>query len=90
MKNTTTGTEAGRLYATAYEAHYTSKNMQKAFNLYGRVIADYSNAPEAEYSRSQMQNIVNAVVPKQESADALAKLALAHFEQSVTPDANHV
>lgn len=81
MENQTMLTEAGRQYATAYDEHYTSKNMQKAFNLYGRVISEHPDAPEAEYSRSQIQKIVNAVVPKQDIADALSKLALAHFEK---------
>ena len=38
--------------------------------------------PEAEYSRVQIQNIVNAVVPKQELLDAQMELALNHFEHS--------
>ena len=88
MENKTILTEAGQQYATAYDAHYTSKNMQKAFNLYGRVISEYPNAPEASYSRSQIQNIVNAAVPKQKTADTLAKLALAHFEQAEPQDIN--
>jgi len=88
MKNTTKVTEAGRQYATAYDAHYTTKDMHQAFVLYGRLIAEHPATPEAEYSRSQIQNIVKAVVPKQKIADALAKLALAHFEQDVLPEVN--
>jgi len=88
MENKTILTEAGQQYAKAYDAHYTSKNMQKAFNLYGLVIAEHPDSPEAEYSRSQIQNIVNSVVPKQESADALAKLALIHFEKNAVPDSH--
>ena len=82
MENTTILTEAGQQYATAYDAHYITKEMQKAFNLYGRVIAEHPATQEAEYSRTQIQNIVNAVIPKQKTADTLAKLALAHFEQA--------
>jgi hypothetical protein len=37
-------------------------------------------APEAGYSRTQVQNIVNAVVPKQELLDAQMELALARLE----------
>lgn len=83
MENEIIPTEAGRQYATAYDAHYTIKDLHKAFDLYERVIADHPAAPEAEYSRSQVQNIVNAVVPKQQIANCLAKLAHAHFEQKV-------
>jgi hypothetical protein len=86
MENKTILTKAGQQYATAYEAHYTEKDLHKAFVLYGGVIAGHPDAQEAEYSRSQVQNIVNAVVPKQEIADSLGKLALTHFEQKVYPD----
>lgn len=85
IKNTKL-TEAGRQYATAYDAHYTTKDMYKAFKLYGRIIAAHPDTYEAGYSRSQVQNIVNAVVPKQKVMDALVELALTHFEQDVPPD----
>jgi len=81
MENKTIITKAGQQYATAYDAHYTTKDLHKAFVLYERVIAEHPAALEAEYSRSQVQNIVNAVVPKQEISDALGELALTHFEQ---------
>ena len=79
-------TEAGQQYATAYDAHYTTKDMYKAFKLYGRIIAAHPDTHEAGYSRSQVQNIVNTVVPKQKVMDALVKLALNHFDQDVPPD----
>ena len=86
MINNTKLTEAGQQYATAYDAHYTTKDMIKAFKLYGRIIAAHPDTHEAGYSRSQVQNIVNAVVPKQKVMDALVELALTHFEQDVPPD----
>ena len=86
MINNTILTEAGQQYATAYDAHYTTKDMYKAFKLYGRIIADHPDTHEAGYSRSQVQNIVNAVVPKQKVMDALVELARTHFEQDVPPD----
>jgi hypothetical protein len=86
MINNTKLTEAGQQYATAYDAHYTTKDMYKAFKLYGRIIATHPDTDEAGYSRSQVQNIVNAVVPKQKVMDALVELALTHFEQDVPPD----
>jgi hypothetical protein len=60
--------------------------MYKAFKLYGRIIATHPDTEEAGYSRCQVQNIVNAVVPKQKVMDALVELALTHFEQDVPPD----
>ena len=86
MINNTKLTEAGQQYATAYDAHYTTKDMYKAFKLYGRIIAAHPDTHEAGYSRSQVQNIVNAVVPKQKVMDALVDLARTHFEQDVPPD----
>ena len=81
MENSTMPTKAGQEYAKAYVAHYTEKDLHKAFVLYGGVIAEHPDDQEAEYSRYQVQNIVNAVVPKQEISDALGELARAHFEQ---------
>ena len=77
-------TEAGQQYATAYDAHYKTKDVCKAFKLYERIIAAHPDTQEAKYSRSQIQNIVNAVVPKQEIMDALVNLAVIHFEQDVS------
>ena len=84
MENSTILTEAGQKYAAAYDAHYTVKNMHEAFVLYRRLIASHPDTQEAKYSRSQVQNIVNAVVPKQEIMDALVNLAVIHFEQDVS------
>jgi hypothetical protein len=80
MRNDTGFTEAGQQYATAYAAHYTTKDLHEALELYKGVMAAHPNTREAEYSRSQIQNIVNAVVPKQELFDAQVDLALAHLE----------
>ncbi|UCF00904.1 MAG: hypothetical protein JSV14_10930 [Deltaproteobacteria bacterium] len=90
MINNTILTEVGQQYATAYEAHYTTKDMYKAFKLYGRIIAAHPDTHEAGYSRSQLQNIVNAVIPKQKVMDALVELGLTHFEQDVPPDVEQV
>jgi hypothetical protein len=86
MIDNTILTEVGQQYATAYDAHYKTKEMYKAFKLYGRIIATHPDTHEAGYSRSQVQNIVNAVVPKQKVMDALVELARTHFEQDVPPD----
>ena len=86
MKNRNNLTVAGQDYTKAYDIHYKTKDLPKAFKLYRGIIADYPKTDEAAYSLSQVQNIVNAVVPKQEVMDALVALTLAHFEQDVPPD----
>jgi hypothetical protein len=78
-------TEAGKQYSTAYNVQYTEKDMHKAFELYKCIIAEHPNTEEAGYSESQIQNIVNAVVPKQKVVDALMDLALTQFGHAVPP-----
>ena len=73
-------TGSGQSYATAHHAHYSERNLGAALRLYTDLIASRPNAPEAGYSRVQIQNIVNAVVPKQELLDAQVRLALASLE----------
>jgi hypothetical protein len=80
MKLNTEVTSAGQQYAAAYAAHYSERNVPLALQLYGKLVASCPGAPEAEYSRMQVHNIVNAVVPKQTVLESEIKLALAHFE----------
>ena len=82
MRNQTESTEANRIYATAYAAHYTEHDLPSALRHYRQLMASHPSGPEAEYSRVQIQNIVNAVVPKQELLDAEMEMALTHFEHS--------
>lgn len=82
MRNKTEHTEANRQYAAAYAAHYTEHDLPAAMRLYKQIMASHPSDPEAEYSRVQIQNIVNAVVPKQELLDAQMDLARSHFEHS--------
>ena len=86
MKNINGVTVADQDYTKAHDMHYKTKDLPKAFKLYRGIIADFPNTKEAGYSLSQVHNIVNAVVPKQEVMDALVALTLAHFEQDVPPD----
>ena len=79
MSNQAETTEAGREYAAAYAVHYTERDLPGALRLYVNVIASHPDEQEAEFSRAQVQNIVNAVVPKQELFDAQVNLAAAHF-----------
>ena len=86
MRKDTELTEAGRQYATAYAAHYKGHDLPTALQLYMNVMASHPDAQEAGYSGAQVQNIVNAVVPKQELLNAQIELARAHFEHESPPD----
>ena len=58
-------TAAGRLYAEAYKEHYETKDSLAALMGYKSIVAEYPDSEEAGYSRSQIQNIMRNVVPKQ-------------------------
>ena len=73
-------TMASRAYDKAHAAHYATKDLRNALGLYEGVLADYPDKQEADYSRSQMQNIVNGVVPKDDLLAAQVELALARLE----------
>ena len=79
MRNDTR-TEARRQYGAAYAAHYTGCDLRAALQLYMKVVVAHPGAQESGYARTQIQNIVNAVVPQQELLDAQMELALAHLE----------
>ena len=72
-------TKAGQDYAVAYAAHYATKDLKEAFELYRGVMASYPESQEAMYSQKQIENIVAALVPKQELFDAQVNMALACF-----------
>jgi hypothetical protein len=61
-----------------------------ALQLYRTLIASHPNAQEAGYARMQVQNIVNAVVPKQELLEAQIECALVHFEHDGFLDAGRL
>lgn len=81
MVNNNRLTEPGKQYKTAHDAHYKAKDIPQAFQIYRNIITDHPNTKEAGYSLSQVHNIVNSVVPKQEIMDALVAMTLDHFEQ---------
>jgi hypothetical protein len=85
MRNDTS-TEAGKQYAVAHAAQYATKDLHEAIELYRNIVAKHPNTQEAEYSRAQIKNIVNAVVPKQELFDAQVDLVLAHFKHGDQKD----
>ena len=81
MKDRSLLTESGQQYKSAYEAHYKTKEIQKAFALYENIIATHPDTQEAGYSRSQILNIVKEVVSKKTAMDSLMDLVRIHFEQ---------
>ncbi|MEJ2207324.1 MAG: hypothetical protein P8Y10_16320 [Gemmatimonadales bacterium] len=87
MSDHTALKEAARAYAAAYAAHYSERDLAKALRLYQRIMASHASAPEAGYSRTQVQNIVHAVVPEQELLDAQMELVIARLEHQVSTDA---
>ena len=90
MRNDTELTEPHRQYAAAYAAHYTGRDLPAALQLYMKVMASHPGTQEADYSRMQVRNIVNTVIPKQEILDSQIELALAHFEYEGPPDARRI
>jgi hypothetical protein len=90
MRTETEPTESSRQYAAAYAAHYTERDLPLALQLYQKLMASHPNAQEAGYARMQVQNITNAVVPKQELLEAQIKLARVHFEHDGFLDAGRL
>ena len=86
MRKKTLLTETGKQYAEAYTAHYTTKDLREALKVYRSIIAMHPKTPEAEYSRTQIQNIVNAMVSKHVLFDAQVNLVLFQFENADQPD----
>ena len=87
MRHETEPTAASRQYAVAYAAHYTGRDLPLALQLYKNLMVSHPSAQETNYARMQIQNIVNAVVPKQELLDAQMELVLVHFKHDVLLDA---
>lgn len=79
---------ASRQYAAAYAAHYLRRDLPFAVQLYRRLVAKHPNSPEADFCHMQIQNVINAVVPKQELQDAQIALVLTHFEHDAVVDDN--
>jgi hypothetical protein len=90
MRTETEPTETNQQYAAAYAAHYTGRDLPLALQLYRQLMASHPSAHEAGYARMQVQNIINAVVPKQELLEAQIKLVLVHFEHDERLDAGRL
>ena len=72
-------TEAGKQYAEAYAVHYTTKDLHEALELYKGIMAEHPNTKEAEYSRTQMHNIVKSVIPAEALLAAEVELTVTHL-----------
>jgi hypothetical protein len=86
MKEDAKSEAAGEQYAAAYAKHYSKGDLRGALELYRGVMAAHPDTPEARHSRTQIQNIVNAVVPMQELLDAQFGLALTHIAHGDPPE----
>jgi hypothetical protein len=84
--NYTAHTAAGRQYAAAHAAHYATKDLYEALQLYKGVMAAYPNTREARYSQTQIYNIVKSVVPEQELLAAQLDVTLARLEHEEPSD----
>ena len=78
--------EAAREYAAAYAAHYSERDLATALQLYKMLMASHARAPEAGYSRTQIQNIVKLVVPEQELLETQMELARVRLESPISTD----
>ena len=79
MRNDSDLTQAGEQYAAAYAAHYETKDLRVALELYMEILAAHPDTQEAGYSRSQIQNIIQVVVPGRELFEAQVGIAMARF-----------
>jgi len=79
MPNFRRTTMASRGYDKAHAAHYATKDLTEAVGLYRGVMAAYPDTQEAEYSRTQIYNIVKSVVPDLEILAAETEMTLAHL-----------
>lgn len=71
---------AAQRYADAYKTHYVKRDLPRALQLYRQLLVSDAGTVESAYTRTQVLNIVNAVVPKEELLDANVALALVHLE----------
>ena len=75
---------AARSYADAYASHYAERDYPAALRSYEQLIALHPSAPEAEYARTQIRNIVKSVIPAKELLAAELELGLRYLR----PDAD--
>jgi hypothetical protein len=64
LKDNTKQEKVALDYAAADAVHYKTKDLHEALELYMSVMATHLDTPEAEYSRTQIQNIAKSIFPK--------------------------
>lgn len=82
--------EAGRLYSAAYSAHYASKDLRRALELYWQISVEHPESEEARDARAQIENIVRAVVPEQVLFETQISCALEQFQDDGRPNGSRV
>jgi len=82
MRYDSSPVDVARRYAEAHEAHYVAGNLRQAVGLYAAVLVEHPSAREAEYSRSQIENIVKAVVPAEVLLRAWMDLVAAQLDRA--------
>jgi hypothetical protein len=70
MRESRLSTDAGRQLFSAYEKHFTTNEIDRAFTLYEEIIAAHPDTQETGHSKAQAENIVNAEVSKKEIMDS--------------------
>ena len=76
----TTPTTPGQQYSAAHIAHYVTKDLPRALEHYAAILADHPDSPEAGYSRAQVKNITNTVVPKDEIVASQLEMTRSHLQ----------
>lgn len=69
----------GERYAAALDAHYSARDLPAAMGLYEQILLSDPKSQEAGYSRSQIVNIVRAVVPQDDLLAMHKELVRSHF-----------
>jgi hypothetical protein len=86
VKKETVLSKTGLHYAEVYEKQYSTKDLHAALLDYKDIVTEYPDTKEAGYSRSQIQNIVRAVVPEEVLYEVQLKLALDYSGNNEVPD----
>jgi len=72
----------GKQYQKAHDKQYADKDLYAALRLYKRLVAKWPDLKEADYSRTQVQNIYWEIVPKDVIFDTQMKMASTHAKNN--------
>ncbi len=82
MKPVSAIKEACKEYKKAHDKQYADKDLYTALQIYKKVVAKWPDLEEADYSRTQVQNIFREVVPKDVIFDTQIKMASANAKNN--------